>query len=282
MDGDRSPIVGIRGQHLAQVHDTDGFLPVAEYGIAGVRLRHPRAHLGDRGVPGNHRNLAARDHCVLDIPFGEIQDAIQQQRQILRQVAARTRVVDDSLEILRRRAAVEVVDGFHPEHPQHGVRGLVEQGDQPSEDCQIQQRRTREPTGEGLGVRDRQILRKEFTEDHLHDGCEQQGQHRAEGDPHRRWYPGATEQHPERLSDEGFSDEPHEQAGDGDAELCARQHERSATCDGEGPFGRSVALLCPRPQCCPVDGHVGEFLSDEVAVRRDDEDRHHHTGQHEQ
>ncbi|BDZ65426.1 hypothetical protein GCM10025877_23640 [Agromyces mangrovi Wang et al. 2018] len=271
----RARVARLRAHHVGEVHHADRLLAVAEHRIAGVPARHERAQLADRDLGADDVDPHARHHGVLDVAMREVEDAVEQDRQLVGQVAARARVVDDVLEVLRRGARIDVVHRLDPDQPEHGVGRRVEQGDEPAEDAEVDLRRARQPAGERIGVRDRQVLGEELAEDHLRDRREREGEHGADRDADRLRHARDAEHGAERFADERLGDVAREQAGDRDAELRARQHERGAAGDGQRALGGRVAPLGLGAQACTVDRHVGELLRDEVAVRGDDQRREH-------
>jgi hypothetical protein len=137
----------------------------------------------------------ARDHRVLDVAVREVEDAVDEHRELLRQVAGLTRIGDDAFEVFRRRRRVDVVHRFDAEEPEQGVGGDIEHRDEPAEDGEVDGGRARERPGERLGVRDRQVLRVQLTEDHLHDRRDDEREHGAHRDAHGRGNTGALEEH---------------------------------------------------------------------------------------
>ena len=148
---------------------------------------------------------------------------------------------------------------------------MVEDGDEPTECLEINRGRQREPSHHRFGARDREVLGEQFAEEHLHEGREQQRCDRADTHADRGGDADAAHHGPQRLSDQGFGYVTDEQAGDGDAQLCAGQHERRALGDLQCSTRNYVAFFGARLQAGPVHGHVGEFLRHEVAGGHRDE-----------
>src|SRR5690606_26685894 len=69
-------------------------------------------------------------------------------------------------------------------------------------------------------------------------------------------------------------DVAHQQAGDGDAELRTREHERGALGDVEGTRGGGVTSLRAGGQAGSVHRHVRELLGYEVAGHSGDDQDH--------
>src|SRR5699024_3340041 len=114
----------------------------------------------------------------------------------------------------------------------------------------------------------------ELAEDHLDDRRHHQRQHGAHAHADRDGHAGHAEDLAERPTDHRFGDVAHEQAGDCDPQLGAREHEGGPPGHRERASGGGVAGLRVRLELVAVHGHVGELLGDEVAVGRDDhEDR---------
>lgn len=86
-------------QHVAQLHDPDDLAVVGEHGIAGVPRHHPAPHLTDRLTGGHRVDRRRGHHRVLYVAGGEVEHAVEQERQLGCQVAARLGVGDDLLEV---------------------------------------------------------------------------------------------------------------------------------------------------------------------------------------
>ncbi len=85
----------------------------------------------------------------------------------------------------------------------------------------------------GFGAGDREVLREQLAEHHLHHGRHRDREQAT--DAPRRPRSGSRRRRaaPRQPSaDQRFGDVADEQAGDGDAELCAGEHERRAPGDG--------------------------------------------------
>lgn len=121
--------------------------------------------------------MHAGNHGVPDVSRREIEDSVQQHRQFLRQVTADAGVGNDVTQFLGGGCRVQVVDWLDADRAQQRVGGLVEEGDQPSENGQVDERRTGHPARHRSGVGDGQVLRIELTEQHLDCGGDHQGGH---------------------------------------------------------------------------------------------------------
>jgi hypothetical protein len=164
------------------------------------------------------------------------------------------------------------VDRLDPDEAQQPVRSPVEQANQGTGEPQVDPHRRRKRSCDRLGLGDGQVLRGEFAEHHLrHRGQDQrQDQRDAEGrrfgyaDRHERWF--------DHRRDCRFGDEAHEQRGDRDAQLGARQHETEALVDVDRPLRTAVALLGPLQETASTCSHEREFDSDEEPIGRDERD----------
>ena len=242
-------------------------------------MRHrARAACPMVSVAGDRADPRARDHRVLDVAVGEVEDAVEHHRQLRRQVPALPRLLDDVLQVAGGGGVLDVVHRLDPQGAQQQVRGLVEHPDQPAEQPQVEHGRARQPQGDRLGPGDGEVLREQLAEEHLHDGGEQQGQHRADADADRRsGMPTPPSSAAERLTDQRLGDVADQQAGDGDAQLGAGEHERGAP--GDRQRARRRRRHRPRrgrPASSPVDRHVGELLGHEVAGDHGDAEHHEH------
>ena len=164
--------------------------------------------------------------------------------------------------------------GLDAQRLEQQVRRGVEHGDEPAEDGEVDRGRARQPACEGLGIRDREVLGEQLAEDHLHDGRDDEGEHRTDGDAHGGRHADAAQQAPEGLADERLGDVADEQAGDRDAELSTREHEGVALLDRERAPRSLVTVGRARREAHSVNRHVCELLRDEVAVRGDDHEDH--------
>ncbi|OLT13543.1 hypothetical protein BJF79_20500 [Actinomadura sp. CNU-125] len=256
------------------MHDADHALLVVQHGVAGVAGAHLGPDLGDRRAVVDGVGLRAGDHGVLDVAAGEVEDAVEEERQVGREVAAAPRVGDDVREVPFGGGVLHVVDGFDPQGPQQQVRGLVEHPDQPPEDLQVEERRPRQAARDRFGPGDGEVFREQLPEHHLHERGQDQGEDGPDGDADRGGDPGEPEDVAEGLADQRFGDVADEQSGDGDAELRARQHERGAAGDGEGAARGAVPGARAGLEAGPVHRHEGEFLRDEVTGEGGDQEDH--------
>ena len=265
---------GILGtQQVDQLHDADRLVVVHDR-IASMPGRHERTQVRQRQVRRDAVGPVARDHRVLHVALGEVDDAIDHQRQLRRQIAAVAGLGDEVLEVVGRGTAVDVFDGFDAKQAQKGLGRPVEDDDQPPEDAEIDQRRARERAGQRIRRGDREILRIQLPEDHLHDRGQRQGDHRAHGDAHRRIDARAAEERAERLPHQRLGDVSDEEARDRDAELGSGEHERRATGDPQSAPRSRVAAVGSGAQTRSVHGHERELLRDEEAVGDDDRQDH--------
>ncbi len=247
--------------------------------------RHLRQHGPDGLVGVDHVSAGAGNHRVLRGAGREVEDPVEQSRQLPWQFAGLARFGDDVFEVARRRRMLDVVYRFDPQRPQQQVRRRVEQLDQPPEQRQIDRGGPRKPPGHRFGAGDGEVLREQLAEDHLHDGREQHRQHRADGDTHGGRNTDTAEQLAKAPADQRFGHVADEQAGDGDAELGAGQHERGAPGDRQGTARGGVTGLGTGLEPRPVHGHVGEFLRNEVPGEhrdRDDDEDAENDAQHRQ
>lgn len=207
---------------------------------------------------------------MLDAAGREIEDTVEQCGQFGGQLTGLAGLRHDVFEVAGAGRMLHVVHGFDAQGAQQQVRGRVEQLDQPAEQLQVPGGGQSEAPGDRFGAGDGEVLREQFAEDHLDDGGGQDGQHGADCDPDRGRDAAAGEQVPDATADQRFGDVADQQPGDGDAELCARQHERGAAGDrqrlGRGLVPGRGAGLEPGA----VHGHVREFLGHEVAGDRGD------------
>lgn len=168
---------------------------------------------------------------------------------------------------------IDVVDRFDTEDAQQGVRGFVEDRDEPAEQGQIDRGRAGEPGGERLGAGDGQVLREQFAEEHLDERRDEQGEDGADEDACAGGDRGASQGFADGCADERFGDVADEQTGDGDAQLRAGEHEGGAAGDGQGSVRGAITGGRTSGQTGAVDGHIGEFLRHEVAGgHRNEED----------
>jgi hypothetical protein len=224
---------------------------------------------------------------VLHVGFRKIEHPIDEDRQVLGQVSAFARVGDGPLQVLRRSARVDVVHRFHAQQLQEEVGCDVEHGDEPAEYREVHLRRARQAERERFGGGDREILRVQLPEDHLHDRRRDEHAHRGDRHGEGERDVEAAQEHAQRLADQRLGDVPDQQAGDGDAELSAGEHERGASGHRERPLRSDVPGVRARGESGAVDRHVGELLRHEVPVHRDDDEdqddadqQHQHCGAH--
>ena len=259
------------------MHHAQHLVVRAEHRVPAVAGAHPLAHPGQGVVGVHHVDRVPGDHRVLHVPLGEVEDPVQQHRQLLRQIPALGRLGDDVLQVAGRGRVLDIVRGLDPQALQQQVRGPVEDLDEPAEHGQV----TRGGAGQAqrhlVGPGDRQVLREQLTEDHLDQGGEQQGEHGADRDADAVGDADPAQRVAQRLTDQRLGHVADQQAGDGDAELGAREHERGLPGHPQRPFGGGVPGGGPGAQRRPVDRHEGELLGHEVAGDGGDRQHHQHS-----
>ncbi len=127
------------------MHHADNLVVVVEHRVAGVALTHPGPELLDRVVDADGIHPGARDHRVLHVPLGKVEDAIQEHGQLPGEVAALPGVGEDVLQVTRGGGVLDVMDGLDPQQSEQEVRRLVEDLDQPAEQREVDRRRPRQP-----------------------------------------------------------------------------------------------------------------------------------------
>ena len=116
----------------------------------------------------------------------------------------------------------------------------------------------------------------------MYDSREHQGDDCTHGDTDRHRHADPAQQNTKGFTDQRLRNEPNEQAGDGDAQLRAREHERRALRHSEGTDCRGIPRRRAGTETIAVHRHVGELLSHEVAVSRDDHQDDHNAQQQEE
>ena len=222
----------------------------------------------DRVDPG------ARDHGVLRGGGRKIQCAVQERGQVGGQLPRGEGHGDDVLEIACGRRLLDVMHRFDSHRAQQHVRRLVHEPDQPSEQPQIPTGGYRHAPGNRLGNRDREVLRKQFAEQHLDERAEDQGDRRPHGDTDSAGNAGAAQQLGQTCADQRLGQIARQKAGHGDTQLGARQHERGPPGHVERTSGGHITRLGVSRQAGPVHGRVGELLGDKIRGERGDQQDH--------
>ncbi len=249
--GHRRTVLLLRGEEVGEVDDAQDVARARrEDRVARVADGHERADETEVGGLVDGVDARTRDHRVLDVLLREVEDAVEQDGQVVGQVTALAGLLDDRLEVLRRRGVLDVVDGFDLQRAQQGVGGLVEEPDEPAEHLEVGQRGTAQPRRHRFGLGDGEVLREQLAEQHLDERGEHERHDATDGDPDPAGDADAAQERPEGLPDERFGDVPDEQARDGDAELGSGEHEGGAARDRERAFGARVTGLGtgPRPE----------------------------------
>ena len=270
-------------EHVDEVHDPDDVVLVPDDRVARVPRAHLLANLRDRGLRAQGVDLRTRDHRVGHVLAGEVQDAVHHDRQLVRQVAALARQLDDVLQVPRRGGVLHVVDRLDAQQAQQQLGRLVKDPDDRSEDGEVDRGGPRQPPGHLVGAGDRVVLGEQLSEEHLHHGREDERDDRPDGDRQSHRYTSVAEHDADGLADQRLGHVADEQPGDGDAQLGTGQHERGAAGDLEGLAGELVTVAVPRPEPGPVHRHERELLRHEIPRGCRDQQHDHQAddeGQH--
>jgi len=165
--------------------------------------------------------------------------------------------------------------GFDAQKPEQGIGRVVEDGDQPSENREVDCGRPGQAAREGFRVGYSEVLGVKLTKNHLHDRGEYQGENSSQRDTDRHGHARPAQQGADGFPDQRLSDEADKQAGHRDAQLGTGKHKGRALGDGKGAYRRGVPRRRAGTEPDTVHRHVGELLSDKVAIGRDD-----HQGDH--
>ena len=173
-------------EHSVQVDDAQQIIGgVADDGVAGVSVAmRVSTALTDSSawtVPTRVRGIIACSAVLVgksSIRSRRV-DSSRGSRPAVRELG------DDVREIACGGRLFDVVHGLDPQRTQQQVRRLIEQRDQPAEQPQIPVRRGRQRAGDRLRHGDREILRHQLAEKHLHQGAEDQRHRRPDRDTER-------------------------------------------------------------------------------------------------
>lgn len=258
---------GGQPHQLAHAEDAgDVVRVVAEHRV--VRVTVPRDELdrlGGGGVVADEDGGHPRHHHLVEGPLGELQGVVEQFGGVLGQFTLLVGLADEVAQLLQGRAVVQFLDGLDAHPAQQPVGGAVEDVHDRADDLQVGERGGGQGLRQAFGDGQREVLGCQFTEDHLDDGGRRERED--DGDPADRALrdPEAGQGRFEQGGDGRFGDEADDQAGDGDAQLGAGQHERQPFQHGQGAGGPPVARRRVTREGEPVGGDVGELLGDEIA-----------------
>ncbi len=181
------------------------------------------------------------------------------------QVALLVGLADQMAELFEGGAVVQLLDRLDADLAEQLVGSAVEDVHDRAHDLQIDEGRGGEGLGQAFGDGQRQVLRRQLAQHHLYDG----GQHEREDDgDHGDGAVGQAEAVQRGLQQRGdgrLGEEADHQAGDGDAQLRAREHEREPFQHLQGTGGTLVTRFGLAGEREPVGGDVRELLGDEVA-----------------
>src|SRR5699024_9470513 len=100
------------GEHVQQLHDARDIMAVGNDRITGVPLDHPCPDAADRVVAVHRVCAGQRHHRVRDIPYREIDDPIDQHRQVLGERTGGGGLGDDVFQVVTGCGMFDVVDGL--------------------------------------------------------------------------------------------------------------------------------------------------------------------------
>ena len=222
-----------QGEHVAQADHADHVVDASGPPPGSGSVRRPSAR---PARPASRRppTVATRGRGIIAARAGRSAKSSTRSSSV-DSSGGRSPLSRDSSMIASRSRGVAACStsctGSMPHRPQQQVRRGVEHPDQPAEQPQVDPGGQGQRAGHRLRPGDRQVLREQLTEHHLHHGGEQQRQHGADGDPDRRWAPGHARAARRARPDQRLGDVPDDQPGDRDAQLGPGEHERGAAGD---------------------------------------------------
>lgn len=232
---------------------------ITQDGVGGVAvLADQLDRFGGGGSLADEDGVHARHHHLTEGPLGELQGVVDQVGGVLGQLALLVGLTDPMAELLQSGAVVQLLDGLDTDLAQQPVRRAVEDPYEGTDDLQVAEggggKSLREPRRHG----DREVLWRQLAS----TICTTVASTKARM---TEMLETATSGMPmpvgfEQRGHGRLGDETDDQAGHGDAQLGAGQHERQPLQHLQSTGRPPVARLGLTGKGEPVGGDVRELL----------------------
>jgi len=252
------------------VHDARYMTLDIDHREPRMRRRHQVAEVGSGGVGVDGHHAVPGDHCVRSFELTEVDRPLEECGLTLAEMATLGRRVDNQIEFLGGNCAAQFLHRLDTDEAEQPVRGTVEQTHDRTSETQKHPHRLSERSCDRFGLRDRQVLRREFAEHHLRHRRQDQRQRERDTERCRFGNPDRHQRRFDHCCDRRLGDEAHEQCGDRDAELSTREHEAQALVNLDCPLRAAVTLVGSLDEPAPTSGHERELDGDEEPIGRDE------------